>query len=503
MRPALASTLLLAMAAALPVAAAERRVIGLTQDGSQEIVALVVHPEAEGAGGLLLIGGMRGEDESSETVRALVADIESNPDNTARLLAIPVANPAAAELAFPPPGTAYRENSESHALWRWIGLHAPAMVVIVGEEAGGLAAALANNEVAGMGRIPARVFPANLSGLSTSVSESEAHRELERRRSRTPEELAAELAVVYGHDFNQLTYLPGMALIGQLRLGNVEEVARLAEPYLDSGRDLLARASSLTLAGHLVFAELAEKAPDSPQAARYRELVRNVAELGFDANGQMHESMPYHNEMSDSYFMAGPIVTKAGKFTGERRYFDLVARHIRYLQGLTLRPDGLHRHSPLTEAAWGRGNAFAALGLALTLSDFPEDHPDYAFILDSFHRHMAALAGFQDPDGMWHNVIDVPGSYAETSATSMIATAMLRGIRRGWLNAAEYQPRVDRAWRGVLARVGSDGELVDVCESTNKQPSLEDYLHRAAILGQDTRGGGMALLFATEMAGLE
>ena len=40
------------------------------------------------------------------------------------------------------------------------------------------------------------------------------------------------------------------------------------------------------------------------------------------------------------------------------------------------------------------------------------------------------------------------------------------------------------------------------CESTNKQPSLDAYLHRAAILGQDLRGGAMALLFATEMAGL-
>jgi hypothetical protein len=44
--------------------------------------------------------------------------------------------------------------------------------------------------------------------------------------------------------------------------------------------------------------------------------------------------------------------------------------------------------------------------------------------------------------------------------------------------------------------------LIDVCESTNKQKTLDDYLRRAAIVGRDVRGGGMALLFATEMAGL-
>ena len=37
----------------------------------------------------------------------------------------------------------------------------------------------------------------------------------------------------------------------------------------------------------------------------------------------------------------------------------------------------------------------------------------------------------------------------------------------------------------------------------NKQNTLDDYLHRAAIFDFDPRGGGMALYFATEMAGLK
>ncbi len=62
---------------------------------------------------------------------------------------------------------------------------------------------------------------------------------------------------------------------------------------------------------------------------------------------------------------------------------------------------------------------------------------------------------------------------------------------------------MDRAWRGVLSRIASDGTLIDVCESTNKQKTVADYLHRAALLGKDPRGGAMALLFATEVGGLE
>jgi rhamnogalacturonyl hydrolase YesR len=84
----------------------------------------------------------------------------------------------------------------------------------------------------------------------------------------------------------------------------------------------------------------------------------------------------------------------------------------------------------------------------------------------------------------------------------MIGTAILRGIRQGWLDARRWQPAVDRAWRAISARTSADGTLIDVCEGTGKQNTAADYLKRAAILGRVPRGGAMALLFATEMAGL-
>ena len=101
---------------------------------------------------------------------------------------------------------------------------------------------------------------------------------------------------------------------------------------------------------------------------------------------------------------------------------------------------------------------------------------------------------------MWHQVVDRPDSYAEFSATAMIGRAMAIGIRNGWLNRKQYQPRVDAAWRGVLARTAPDGVLMDVCESTGKQKSVEDYLRRIAIWDRDSRGGGMAMLFALELS---
>jgi hypothetical protein len=66
-----------------------------------------------------------------------------------------------------------------------------------------------------------------------------------------------------------------------------------------------------------------------------------------------------------------------------------------------------------------------------------------------------------------------------------------------------YQPLVDQAWQAIQLRTGADGQLVDVCESTGTRGMTDqDYLRRLAIMGRDDRGGGMAMFFATELAGL-
>jgi rhamnogalacturonyl hydrolase YesR len=114
--------------------------------------------------------------------------------------------------------------------------------------------------------------------------------------------------------------------------------------------------------------------------------------------------------------------------------------------------------------------------------------------------HLGALAKFQDVTGMWRQVIDEPGSYRELTATCMIGYAMAEGIRRGWLREEEFGAAARLAWSAVNVRIGSEGDLFDVCTGTGKQKTLRDYLDRTAILGPDERGGAMAMMFASQMA---
>ena len=464
---------------------------------------------------------------------------------------------------YPPEDPSYSSatNPEAQHLWRWIGMHAPDLVVVVEKEKpewfgpfgvenqsslllrlasrlqravrgrdpdagmpsrgfreGTLVQALSQHLPADVGTVPA-IGRSVESGdaafleplLETLQAEdlpgpSGARLELRRRLERTPLDVAKQLSEFYGHELDSVVYIPTVALISRLRLGDLTgdpahraDVERIVAPYVGGQSTLGDKPTSSHLPGHLIFAELYR----ATQNKRYLELARTAADLGFAADGSMLESMPFHNEMSDSFFMGCAILAEVGALSGERRYFEMALRHMLFMEALDLREDGLYRHSPLDEAAWGRGNGFPALGLAWSLSAIPENDPVFQPMLAAFQRHMAALVAHQDPTGAWHQVIDLPESYRELTSTSMIGFAMARGLEGGWLEGEEYEQAVARAWNAVKTRVAPNGELVDVCTGTGKQPDLRSYHDRTAILGKDDRGGAMAMLFATEMAAQE
>jgi rhamnogalacturonyl hydrolase YesR len=197
--------------------------------------------------------------------------------------------------------------------------------------------------------------------------------------------------------------------------------------------------------------------------------------------------------------MSTPILVEAGRLTGDAKYYEMAARHLTFMTNLNRRADGLHRHSPLDETAWGRGNGFPALGLAWCLDVIPEDRPERAVMLEAFKTHIAAVLPHQDATGMWHQVVDHPESYRELTSTCMITYALLRGRQQGWLDSS-VEPAIERAWEALKLRIGEDGVLFDVCTGTGKQKSLREYYDRTAILGKDARGGAMSLLVSTEYA---
>ncbi len=475
--------------------------VGLTSNRAL-IRARGVSAAVQAAPTILYLAGLTGNTGFSDELESILENYARTEERSrpVKLIIIPVANPDGEELIFPPLGRAYAENPVSHALWRWIGTHAPDLVIVAGQDAGGFVDALQGEAVASFGSIPVQVFSTRTTGLNfllalQQAEASEASLELARRLVRTPAELADQLAQSYGYNFSTPAYVPGMSLIGRMRLGQMQEIEIQLQPYLTGSTIEVNNAS--VMAGQLVFAEFAERTGN----AAARQLTINAAELAFDEQGNPRAAMPMHAEMSDSFFMVTPLLVKAGKLTAESKYFDMAARHVNYMREMLVQENGLYRHSPEADVAWSRGNGFPALGMALSLSDFPETHPAYGALMSIFIHHLESLLPYQDVDGMWHEVIDYPGSFAEITSTAMIGIAIKRGLDRNWLPAATYQPVLDKIWRAVSIRTSLGGEFINACTSTGKMPSLDAYLDRPAILGRDDRAGGVVMLFANEMAG--
>ena len=143
-------------------------------------------------------------------------------------------------------------------LWRWIGSHAPDLIIIEPDDDFGFREAITNNGIAGFGSIPVNDLSSTNDTVeylleSAEMQHSPARTHLERRIARTPLELAEQLASIYGYDFSTPVYVPGMSVIGRLRLGYINEVEELLAPY-HNGRSFEVSNSS-ALAGQLVFAE--------------------------------------------------------------------------------------------------------------------------------------------------------------------------------------------------------------------------------------------------------
>lgn len=485
---------------------------------------------------IVLIGGLDGRKESTAAIeRQLKWFDESAPAELRKrivLNAVPNARPDgnaadAASPRFPPEGGFYDApvDRESRYLWRWLAMQAPDLVIDVRAEtadngADSLTKKLTTNSASETGVIPAISVVASsasgqpaidLAGLMKEHSLTEhspAFQELQRRQARSAEAIAADLLAFYGRDLKQVQYIPALAVVGRQRYAQLTSDADqkailndIMQPFLKAKANPIPKSGG-DQAGYLIFAELASQA-DGKERERWTELACQAADQAFHENGEPRGLAPFHNEMSDAVFMSGPILAAAGKLTGKSKYYDACHLHLTGMRKLCLREDGLYRHSPMDQAAWGRGNGFPALGMSWAISHWPANDPRRLTLTTWQSEHLRTLLKHQDHSGCWHQVIDYPISYREFTCTAMISFAMWRGIREGYLERAEFEPAAKRGWRAIKSRIGPQGRLVDVCVGTGKQKALRDYLERPANWGVDPRGGAMALLLATEVMACE
>lgn len=205
-----------------------------------------------------------------------------------------------------------------------------------------------------------------------------------------------------------------------------------------------------------------------------RQIVEQAVKDGFSQQTRL---------WIDDMYMITALQAQAYRATGDHTYIDRAGREMAMYLDKLQQPNGLFYHAPDVPFFWGRGNGWMAAGTAELLRSLPQNHPNRARIMDGYRKMMATLLKYQDEKGMWHQIIDKPESWAETSSTGMFTFAMVTGVKNGWLDKKVYAPAARKAWLGLITYINKEGDISEVCEGTNKKNDYQYYLDRKRNIG--------------------
>lgn len=162
---------------------------------------------------------------------------------------------------------------------------------------------------------------------------------------------------------------------------------------------------------------------------------------------------------------------------------------------------------------WLRAEGWFILGLV----DVLEIMKDLPMQAESVHlQHMLldlakALSKYQDPSGLWYQLIALPeleGNYLETSGTALISAALLKAVRLGFLPES-FRAVGEKAFYGIVDHrltKNADGTpcVTGIClvaglgGEQHRDGSVAYYLSEP-VVQNDAKGVGPLLLAYTEM----
>ncbi len=188
-------------------------------------------------------------------------------------------------------------------------------------------------------------------------------------------------------------------------------------------------------------------------------------------DGTLARIRPHYNTVwLDDMYMGIPCLAWYGKLTGKTEFYDEAVRQIRLFREKMWVPEKqFFRHGWVEEMQthpvfpWGRANGWALLTLSEVLDVLPADHPGRPEVLTLFRQHIDGLCRLQDKTGFWHQLIDDPTTYLETSATAIYTYCLAHGICEGWLDALAYGAQTVLGWNAVATKVNAKGQVEGTC----------------------------------------
>lgn len=223
-------------------------------------------------------------------------------------------------------------------------------------------------------------------------------------------------------------------------------------------------------------------------------------------DGTFARTRPQYNTVwLDDMFMGIPTVAWLGRLRADNHYYDDAVRLVRsFADRMFVPQQGLFRHGwveamqPHPAFFWGRANGWALLTLCEVLDALPQDYIGRDDVLQLLQAHVAALASLQGTDGYWHQLLDRPETFEETSCTAIFTYCMAHAINQGWIDALAYGPIVVQGWNAVQRKVNARGQVEGVCVGTGMGFDAAFYAYRP-VHHMAAHGYGPALWAGAEV----
>ncbi len=187
----------------------------------------------------------------------------------------------------------------------------------------------------------------------------------------------------------------------------------------------------------------------------------------------------------DDLYMALPALAQMAKYSNKNTYFDDAIYQLEsYSSRMFVTSKGLFMHGWVQDMQthpafhWARANGWALLTMTELLDALPTNHPKRNFVLSLFRKHVEGLVRLQDGTGFWHQLLDRPDSYLETSATAIYTYCIAKACNEGWLDKLAYAPVVALGWNAASSKVNAAGQVEGTCVGTGMAFDPAFYYHR-------------------------
>ncbi|OUJ69786.1 glycoside hydrolase family 88/105 protein [Hymenobacter crusticola] len=221
-------------------------------------------------------------------------------------------------------------------------------------------------------------------------------------------------------------------------------------------------------------------------------------------------AFPYQNTLwADDLYMSVPFLVRMGKFTGQQKYLEeAVTQVLNFTKYLWDEKEELYWHTWYSDlkrngvAHWGRCNGWVLLAQVHLLDYLPANHPQRARLIQLLERQILGIAKYQSAEGLWHQVLDKPDSYLESSCSAMFVYGVAHAVNHGWIDP-RYASIATSGWEGLKKyKIDEQGRLKDICVGTGIQDNLVFYYTRPVGINEK-HGTGPLLDAGVEILKLE